>query len=164
MILLLVRHAHAGDPARWKGDDHLRPLSKSGRECADALAGLLAPYRPERIISSPLVRCVQTVEALAALLGVEIELDEELAEGHGTQSEEVLGSILSSPDWGACVAVTHGDVIANFITHLQARGAALSPPEPRWAKGSTWVIRPNAVLPDAVEATYLPAPESPQSV
>jgi phosphohistidine phosphatase SixA len=29
--LFLMRHAHAGDPERWTGDDGLRPLTDKGR-------------------------------------------------------------------------------------------------------------------------------------
>ena len=38
-MLLLVRHAHAGDKGHWQGPDTLRPLSGAGQ--AEA-AGLVA--------------------------------------------------------------------------------------------------------------------------
>ena len=36
MIVLLVRHARAGDRSEWEGDDRLRPLDKKGRRQAKA--------------------------------------------------------------------------------------------------------------------------------
>jgi hypothetical protein len=40
-LLLLVRHAHAGDKHRWQGPDRLRPLSLAGQaEAAGLVIGL----------------------------------------------------------------------------------------------------------------------------
>jgi hypothetical protein len=79
--LLVVRHARAGDRSAWVGDDRVRPLDKRGRKQARALAEALEPYAIERILSSPYLRCVQTVEPLAASRGLELELRAELGEG-----------------------------------------------------------------------------------
>jgi phosphohistidine phosphatase SixA len=78
----LVRHAHAGDPARWDGPDAARPLSRKGRRQATRLGALLATadIRPERIVSSPKVRARETAELLGAALGVTPTLDDRLAE------------------------------------------------------------------------------------
>ena len=42
IALHLLRHAHAGDPAKWESDDADRPLSEKGRRQAKDLGGLLA--------------------------------------------------------------------------------------------------------------------------
>lgn len=141
MALLLVRHAHAGNPERWTGDDRLRPLSKAGRATARALVGVLAPYNPERIVSSPFVRCVQTVEPLASDLAIEVEIDARLGEGQGDLDEALLASLAGIGDHRSAAAVTHGDLIAGFMMRLQARGVTLTPHKPRWEKGSAWVLR-----------------------
>ncbi len=73
MALLLVRHANAGRRSAYKGDDRLRPLSPRGRARASELVPLLAPYRPQRILSSPYVRCCETVQPLAEALGLPVE-------------------------------------------------------------------------------------------
>jgi 8-oxo-dGTP diphosphatase len=80
MPLLVVRHASAGDRAQWVGDDRKRPLDKRGRKRADDLVAQLAQYPFEAILSSPALRCVETVEPLARARGVEIELREQLGE------------------------------------------------------------------------------------
>ena len=61
MAVLLVRHAKAGSRKDWSGDDRLRPLSKAGHRQAEALVPLLVGYPITRVLSSPFVRCVQTV-------------------------------------------------------------------------------------------------------
>jgi len=79
-VILLIRHAWAGERSEWEGDDRRRPLDERGRRQSEELVELLAPYELARILSSPYDRCVQTVEPLAAARGVEVELNEALAE------------------------------------------------------------------------------------
>jgi broad specificity phosphatase PhoE len=62
----LSRHAHAGDKRAWAGPDLVRPLSGTGRCEAHGLLTQLRDYPISRILSSPTVRCLQTVEPLAA--------------------------------------------------------------------------------------------------
>jgi phosphohistidine phosphatase len=72
MDLLIVRHAIAfdRDRNRWR-DDGERPLSPAGMRLArKAAAGLkkLTP-RPQRVLTSPLVRARQTARILADVAG-----------------------------------------------------------------------------------------------
>ena len=59
----------------------MRPLDKRGRKQARALVDALEPFAIESILTSPYLRCVQTVEPLAASRGLELELRAELGEG-----------------------------------------------------------------------------------
>ena len=81
--LYLVRHAHAGNPARWDGPDAERPLSAKGHGQAERLARLLAAtgFETDALISSPKVRAVQTAEPIARALGVEVRVDDRLSGG-----------------------------------------------------------------------------------
>jgi hypothetical protein len=63
-MVCLVRHAHAGDKHQWTGDDRDRPLSVPGHHEAYGLLARLRDYPIGRILTSPAVRCVQTVEPL----------------------------------------------------------------------------------------------------
>lgn len=72
-MMLLIRHASAGDSSKWDGDDRLRPLDERGRRQARALVDALAGYDVEQVLSSPYLRCVQTVEPLAAARGLPVE-------------------------------------------------------------------------------------------
>jgi phosphohistidine phosphatase SixA len=114
---VLLRHVRAGDRAAWNGDDRLRPLDARGRGQAEALAALLPELGVRRVVSSPYVRCVQTVEPLAAALGVEIELDDRLAEGAGAAAAPLLAE-------DGVVACTHGDVVEELLGRPLKKGAA----------------------------------------
>jgi 8-oxo-dGTP diphosphatase len=98
VALLLIRHASAGDRDLWTGDDRIRPLDERGRKQADGLVELAADYELERILSSPAVRCVQTVEPLANARRLSIEespaLSEELM---NTDGLELVHSLLGAP-------------------------------------------------------------------
>lgn len=106
----LVRHGSAGDRAVWAGDDALRPLDDRGRREAEAIARLLCDRMPLRILTSPAVRCVQTVVPLAELVGVPAEHTSGLAEGADPDAAELVedaGPLL--------VLCSHGDVIGRLI-------------------------------------------------
>jgi 8-oxo-(d)GTP phosphatase len=71
--LILLRHAKAVHKSGWKHDDASRPLEDDGRADAKALAGLLAAFAPAgRVISSPAVRCMETVRPYAELTSTDV--------------------------------------------------------------------------------------------
>ncbi|MEY2433920.1 MAG: hypothetical protein QOC92_3645 [Acidimicrobiaceae bacterium] len=80
MELLLIRHAL---PVRIEGEEGTAAdpeLAELGHEQARALADYLAGETVDVLYVSPLRRALQTAEPLAARLGVEAIIDEELAE------------------------------------------------------------------------------------
>jgi phosphohistidine phosphatase len=83
--LHLLRHAHAGDPEAWSGDDALRPLTRKGRQQCELLGAFLEGHgiRPDVIVTSPKVRASQTAELVAATLGMTVRVDERLGGGFG---------------------------------------------------------------------------------
>jgi 2,3-bisphosphoglycerate-dependent phosphoglycerate mutase len=91
-IIYVIRHCQA------TGQEPEAPLTTAGRAQAQALAGFLLDSKIERIVSSPFLRAIQSIEPLACSLGMEIETDERLVE-----------RILSStplPDWLTCLRDT----------------------------------------------------------
>jgi phosphohistidine phosphatase SixA len=114
MTVVLLRHASAGDRDHWQGDDRLRPLDKKGRKQAEELAPQLRALGVKRAVSSPFVRCVQTLEPL----GLPIETDDRLAEG-ATRHEvhELLESLEDA------VACTHGDIVELVLDRGLKKGA-----------------------------------------
>ena len=78
--LYLLRHAHAGDPERWSGDDAARPLSDKGRRQSERIARLLgsADEAPDLFVTSPKVRAAETAEIVGKALGVEVVVDRRL--------------------------------------------------------------------------------------
>ena len=83
IALHLLRHAHAGDPERWHGDDAERPLSEKGRRQSERLGRLLAGVdeAPDLFITSPKVRARETAELVAAALDVKVVVDKRLGGG-----------------------------------------------------------------------------------
>jgi 8-oxo-dGTP diphosphatase len=135
-VVYLVRHAHAGKKSTWTGPDLVRPLSDQGRGQALGLIDQLAGQPVRRVISSPAVRCLQTVVPLAGRLGLAVEPDHRLGvDGPGPDILELL----AGPALHQAVLCTHGEVIGKVFSELQSVGVQLSD-RPRWPKGSTWVL------------------------
>ncbi len=147
----LVRHAKAGDRRTWTEDDRLRPLSKKGRRQAEALVGAFSGLGVGRVLSSPYVRCEQTVRPLALDRGLSLDLTEALAEGAPLEG---LLEIIADLDDVALVACGHGDLIPAMIDHLRRRGVPTDDGSTK--KGSTWLLeRERGAI---VRARYLPPP------
>ncbi len=153
-VAYLVRHAHAGDRSAWRGDDAQRPLSEKGRRQAAGIAALLTAPPPRRVLSSPSLRCVQTVEPLARALGVEVETDERLLEG--ADPRDSLSLIEAALERGPLAACTHGDVVPGVLDLLRSDGVRLEAPA-TWPKASTWVLE-GADGGRVIAARYLPPP------
>jgi 8-oxo-dGTP diphosphatase len=116
VTVILLRHASAGKRSAFKGDDRLRPLDRRGRAQADALREVLRAHGVQHVVSSPYVRCTQTV----APLELEIVPDERLAEG--TPVAAVLALLGDLDDAVAC---THGDIVEAVIGRSLAKGAGV---------------------------------------
>lgn len=147
MTLLFVRHAAALRRRDWTKPDDLRPLSPRGYQQAESLPGTLARFDVARILSSPSTRCLETVQPLAARLGLPIEERRELAEGAGTAALALLDGLDATT-----VLCTHGDVLPELLPIVVDPGA-LPAGELPCEKGSTW-----AVEEARTRATYLPPP------
>jgi len=72
--IAVIRHAEAGDRDRWSAPDDLRPLTKGGRLQAQRIAERFGDEPLVQVMSSPFVRCVQTVSPLADALGLPVLL------------------------------------------------------------------------------------------
>ncbi len=140
MLAVLVRHGVAGERAQWDEEDHLRPLDRRGERQAAALPQSLSDLPIRRILTSPAVRCVQTVAALGVALGMEVEETPALAEG--AARADIMALL---PTIGAgTVLCTHGDVCHKIV------GRRKTP------KGSAWVVDVGARGVTAVR--HIPAP------
>jgi phosphohistidine phosphatase SixA len=145
-----VRHAGAGDKGQWSGLDEQRPLSDVGRLEADGLVALLADFPVVHIVSSPALRCAQTVQPLARTRELAVSTDVALARDADVDHAVEL---LLDPDADGVVWCSHRELIAPVMVMLQDLGAPISD-KLELAKGSVWVIE---VADGAVtEARYLP--------
>ena len=107
--LILLRHASAGAKGDWPADDASRPLDAKGTTDALVLAGLLSCFAPSaRVLSSPALRCTESVRPYAASFGGVVEAEAALAlPGHS-------GHLFSRTN--------RGDTLADLVRHLVADG------------------------------------------
>ena len=155
-MIYLLRHTHAGNKQAWSGPDDRRPLSATGRREA---AGLVPQYRDRpvaTILSSPSLRCQQTVRPLAEQRHLPVGLEGRL----DVDAEAEKAAALLRPDLDDVVLCTHGELIGQLLGLLRARGAPIDQ-DAQWPKGSTWLLRLNGD--QVAEATYLPPWGPPRS-
>ena len=97
--LFLLRHADAGDPGAWRGDDDERPLSPKGERQAARLGTFLGErgFQADAIVSSPKVRARRTAEIVGAAIGVDVSLDERLGEGASPSTVDAIAAELGQP-------------------------------------------------------------------
>ena len=107
MELLLIRHALPERIERAAGPAD-PPLAPLGRDQAAALASALEDETVDALYASPLRRAVQTAEPTAAALGLDVVIDDELAEYDRASSEYVpLEELraMGDPRWRQMVEV-----------------------------------------------------------
>ena len=134
--LYVVRHADAGHRVGPREIDDKRELNARGWRQADALRAQLAAAGVTRLLSSPFVRCLQTLEPLAHELELPVEPDDRLAEGEAARGVLALAAEVRADNAVLC---SHGDVIPDLLEILEASGTRLKG-EVRWQKASTWVL------------------------
>jgi 8-oxo-dGTP diphosphatase len=132
----VVRHAKAGIRSAWPGPDEERPLTRRGRKQARRLVDRFQGLDLGRIVSSPFVRCVQTVEPLATARGLAVEPVAELREG---VSMTDLVRAIASLDERPTVVCSHGTEIESMIDRFHHDGATIEGAR-GIAKGSVWVL------------------------
>ena len=136
--IVLQRHGKAERRGTEYPDDLLRPLAPAGRQQAITLAELLAVYGAKDLISSPAVRCVETVRPYADLHGVKMRTDSALTEisyvhapravvtwlweladrregtivcTHGPLLDELIATVLYGPQFRAVPGVCHNPLL-----------------------------------------------------
>ena len=152
MTVHLVRRAVALRRSEWPGPDRMRPLSGGGHRQAHRLVDLLEGVAVTRVISSPSLRCRQTLEPLAARRGLPLETDARLAEG--CEVPAALG-LLESLGEESAVLCSHEDIIPGLIERLCAEREELRGELP-CEKGSVWVLEGSCTALES--ASYLPPP------
>ncbi len=134
-MLTLVRHAHAGSKRRWNGPDDERPLTERGLTEAHGVGAALRAQPPFRLISSPLLRCRQTLGPTAVTFDLEIEISPAL--GPDATLDETLALVID-PGTDGCVLCTHGEVLNRLLDRWRADGSPRIPAGATTAKGAAW--------------------------
>jgi probable phosphomutase (TIGR03848 family) len=102
--ILLVRHGHN----EWVGKKRLAGwtpgvhLDEAGRAEAEALSNRLAALPLKAVYSSPLERCLQTAEAIAAPHNLDVTTSEEFGEvRYGAWEGKKIEKLSQKPSWQA---------------------------------------------------------------
>ncbi len=116
MILYLLRHGKADWP-EWAGPDDERPLTREGIEEMRVVAAALKRLKvaPDFILSSPLLRALQTADIAAKELGIALERSPELAPGFDRRKCDTL--VASRPK-GDVMMVGHEPDFSGLIRAL----------------------------------------------
>ncbi len=127
--LALVRHAHAVGRGSWAREDHLRPLDAAGLDRATGIAPVLAAYGIRRLVSSPSLRCTDTLRPYAAQLGGAVRTKDGLSEeGYTAEPARAVRHLERLVERGAPAALcSHGPVLPALLTALLPR---VAPDEP----------------------------------
>jgi phosphohistidine phosphatase SixA/predicted NUDIX family NTP pyrophosphohydrolase len=134
-VVVLVRHACAGERANWTGPDADRPLDAQGIQQAKALAEVLEPFRPTRVVSATPLRCQQTMQPLAEALGVRIEDNRQFDEdAHPADAEQALRALALAAD--QIVICSQGKLIPGLLELISGRAHQHF----RTGKGNGWVL------------------------
>lgn len=106
-----------------------------------------------RLVSSPYVRCRETLGPAGERLGVEVTVDDALTEGARLKDALRLLARHLDDDIALC---SHGDVLGSLMDHYAAQGVVVD--GDRVEKASIWVLQVEDA--DVRKATYLPPPAS----
>lgn len=100
--VLLVRHGHSSANGEGILAGRLPGihLTARGREQAAQLGEGFAGLPVVRVVSSPLERCLETAEPLAAAVGVEVTIDDDLQEcAYGAWTGRPISELAKEPLW-----------------------------------------------------------------
>lgn len=119
--LAILRHTRAIPRSDWKkGQDWLRPLDSRGKERAAAIVPLLAAYAPQRLLTSPSTRCLDTLAPYAAATKARILTRPALSEESYEEDPHKAISLLDKAfrRGGPLALCTHGPVLAGLLTRI----------------------------------------------
>jgi 8-oxo-dGTP diphosphatase len=122
-------------------------LDERGERQCVAIARTLASLAPDRLVSSPYRRCMQTLEPFAETSGIKLEPEPALAED---PLDGVVERLLDSLE-GTVALCTHGDVCHRVLAWAAANGLEVDVGR-GMDKGATWLLDPSAAVATLFEA------------
>jgi broad specificity phosphatase PhoE len=106
------------------------------------------------VLSSPFVRCMETVVPIAGVRGRSVEPVDALAEGGRLDDATTL--VRKHAVSGALMC-THGDIMPMLLDYYESSGVDI-PSEREWPKGCTWILDTDNTG-EVVRARYAPPPD-----
>jgi 8-oxo-dGTP diphosphatase len=138
--LIVVRHGQAGRKNQWDGDDALRPLGTKGSRQAEDLIKTVGRQRVTRIVSSPYLRCLQTMEPLSHQQSIAVEIDPSLAPDAGVAAATGLDDLVRTSRH-TIVICTHREVLLELLPALARRFDIRLGHRLPGAKGGQWILQ-----------------------
>ncbi len=131
--LIVLRHGKAVPHEGWDGPDNSRPLLQHGIDQSDSVAGGIAAFGPEVLVSSPAARCVATIAPTASTTALEVKLSRSISQDDYSSSAErvtaQVGKRLAKRR--TTVLCSHGPVIPQILSAAATLGGAAVTPELR---------------------------------
>ena len=119
MQICLLRHGPAEERGSHYPDDDERPLSAGGLAKTEAAAaGFVKLFRPDVILSSPLVRAQQTAEIMKRASGLKrVVIEEALASG---DDRALFAALQKLPPEDSVLLVGHQPLLSHTLSNLVA--------------------------------------------
>jgi len=118
--MIAVRHGKAVPGETWDGPDATRPLMHRGTDQASVVAGSIAAFAPDRILSSTAARCLATITPLSQRTELEIKATNDLSQdayrSNGKAVTELVNKRLKKKQ--STVMCSHGPVLPQIISAL----------------------------------------------
>lgn len=147
--VIVVRHAKAKPRSTWAGAEGERTLAATGKRQALAVGRLMEAWGPEKLISSPWVRCMQTVCPYARNRGLSIKEKRALTEAANARSPKAAAKVVESlfDKYDKPIALcTHRPVLPTVLGVLSKRlppslSRHLPTEDPYLKPGEMWVLQ-----------------------
>lgn len=115
--VIVLRHCGAVARTSHRDGDADRPLTVTGRMQADMVGGVLAAYGPTAVLSSPSLRCLETVDPYCRREAVAVEVVPALSEeGHAERPDaaaELLRVLVAES--APVIVCTHRPVLPSLL-------------------------------------------------
>jgi len=118
--IIALRHGKAIPPTSWHGPDATRPLTARGVTQAAGNVPTMAAWKPQKLITSPAVRCAATVAPLAAAYGLgahrEPGISQDAYEDGSATVRDVVGKRVRK--LRTTVLCSHGPVLPEILREI----------------------------------------------
>lgn len=124
--VVVLRHGKATPHEEWRKSDASRPLVKRGVDQAISVSPGVAAFRPGRLVSSPAVRCMSTIQPIARLTGLDVVEQPAISQDDyqldGQAVADVVGEVIASRT--TTVLCSHNPVLPQLIAAIVRHSGA----------------------------------------
>jgi 8-oxo-dGTP diphosphatase len=122
--IILVRHGKAMPPEKWDGPDATRPLLHKGLLQAAGIAQGILAYGPERIVTSPSVRCLATIQPVKEATDMPLKISKGISQdaytAQGTTPMKIMDKRIRKKV--PTVLCSHGPVLPQLVSAASRYG------------------------------------------